>query len=102
MGKILLTMALISSVSSFAAEQRKFTVVCDRTEEIIATLRDKHQEIPILAGRNFNSVRSTISVWGNPEKETFTILDSHDGMSCVIGVGDNVTILLTEPEGKGI
>jgi hypothetical protein len=101
--KKLLTLVLVfSAVNCLAAEQRKFTVVCDKTEEVIATLRDKYQEIPILAGRSFNSARSTISVWGNPEKETFTILDSHDGMSCVIGIGDNVTILLTEPEDKGI
>ena len=81
-----------------AAEVRAFRVTCDKTEVIIAQLKEKHKEMPILAGKSLNSVRSTISVWGNPGTETFTILDSHGDTSCVIAVGTDVTILLKEGE----
>ena len=84
--------------NSHAQESRGFNVLCDKTEIIISKLQEKYKEVPLIAGRSLNSVRSTISVWGNPETETFTILDTHGDMSCVLAVGTDITILLKEGE----
>lgn len=98
MKKILLLLTLIAT-SSHAEDVRGVKVVCDKTEVIISQLKEKFKEIPILAGKNLNSVRSTISVWGNPATETFTILDSHGDTSCVLAIGTDIVILLKEGEG---
>ena len=95
----LLLLLTLCSYNSSAEEYRSFRVVCDKTETIISTLKEKYQEIPIVAGSRLSSVKSTISVWGNPATETFTILDSFGDMSCVLAVGTNITILLGQGEG---
>jgi hypothetical protein len=100
MKKLTLLLALtFCSFNSSAEEYRSFRVVCDKTEAIVASLKEKYQEIPIIAGTRLSSTKSTISVWGNPATETFTILDSFGDMSCVLGVGTNITILLGQGEG---
>ena len=87
------------SFNTVAEEYRSFRVVCDKTETIVASLKEKYKELPIIAGRRLSSSKSTISVWGNPETETFTILDSLGDQSCVLAVGNDITILLKEGEG---
>lgn len=95
---VLLLLSL-ASINSTAEEYRSFKVFCDKTETIISQLKEKHKELPIIAGTRLSSSKSTISVWGNPETETFTILDSLGDQSCVLAVGTDVTILLKEGEG---
>jgi hypothetical protein len=96
----LLLLLTFYTYNSSAEEYRSFRVVCDKTETIMATLKEKYQELPIIAGSRLSNTRSTISVWGNPATETFTILDSFGDMSCVLAVGDNVSVLL--PQGEEI
>ena len=95
----LLFLLTFYSYNSFAEEYRKFQVMCDKTEKIIASLQEKYNEVPIIAGKRLSSSKSTISVWGNPATETFTILDSIGDMSCVLAVGTDITVLLKEGEG---
>jgi hypothetical protein len=95
----LLLLLTFYSYNSSAEEYRSFRVVCDKTESIIASLKEKYKEIPIIAGSRLGSSKSTISVWGNPETETFTVLDSLGDMSCVLAVGNNISILLGQGEG---
>jgi hypothetical protein len=85
-----------------AQEQRTMKVFCDKTEVVMNSLQGKYYEIPILAGQNLNRSHSTLSVWGNPATNTFTILDTLGDTTCVIAVGDNLTILLNDPQGKDI
>lgn len=99
--KKLFLLILLSAISTnvVAEEYRTFRVVCDKTDAIIEQLKEKYKEIPIVAGKRLSSSQSTISVWGNPGTETFTILDTLGEMSCVLAVGTNITILLNEGEG---
>lgn len=94
----LLFLLTFYSYNSFAEEYRTFRVVCDKTETIMSSLKEKYNEVPIIAGKRLNSVKSTISVWGNPETNTFTILDTHGDTSCVLAVGTDITVLLKEGE----
>lgn len=87
------------SINVIAEEYRTLRVFCDKTDTIISQLKEKYKEIPIVAGRRLPNSQSTISVWGNPGTETFTILDTLGEMSCVLAVGTNITILLNEGEG---
>ena len=98
-----LTLLLILSFYSYtssAEEYRSFRVICDKTETIVASLKEKYQELPIIAGNRLTNGKSTISVWGNPATQTFTILDTLGDMSCVLAVGKNITVLL--PQGEEI
>lgn len=95
----LLILLGVIALNTRAEEYRTFRVVCDKTDTIISQLKEKYKEIPIIAGKRLSSSQSTISVWGNPSTETFTILDTLGEMSCVLAVGTNVTILLSEGEG---
>jgi len=99
MKKISLLLLLGSlSLNAHTEEYRGFRVVCDKTETIISSLKEKYKEVAIIAGKRLNSVKSTISVWGNPETETFTVLDTHGDMTCVLAVGTDITVLLKEGE----
>jgi hypothetical protein len=96
----LLLLLTFYSTNSLSEEYRSFRVVCDKTETIVASLKEKYQELPIIAGMRLGNSRSTISVWGNPATQTFTVLDSLGDMSCVLAVGDNISVLL--PQGEEI
>lgn len=86
------------SLNLTAQERRTMGVFCAKTEEVLSSLRGKYKEIPLIAGKSLNSTGSTISIWGNPETETFTILDTHGDTTCILGAGTNITILLKEGE----
>jgi hypothetical protein len=86
------------NLNAHTEEYRGFRVVCDKTETIISSLKEKYNEVPLIAGKRTNSVKSTISVWGNPETNTFSVLDTHGDTTCVLAVGTDITILLKEGE----
>lgn len=86
------------SLNAYTEEYRGVRIVCDKTETIMSSLKEKYNEVPIIAGKRLNSTKSTISVWGNPETSTFTILDTNGDMTCVLAVGNDITILLKEGE----
>jgi hypothetical protein len=88
----LLFLLIFYSYNSSAEEYRKFQ------EKIIASLKEKYNEVPIIAGKRLSSSKSTISVWGNPATETFTVLDTYGDMTCVLAVGTDITVLLKDGE----
>jgi len=83
-----------------AEDIRSLRVQCDDTNTVMNTLKERFNEVPVVAGRSPNPLGSTISVWGNPLTNTFTILHTMGNTTCVLGVGDDFTILLTE--GKDV
>jgi len=104
MNKIYMIIGLVlcSATQSYAAETKQLSVVCDKTSVVIDALTHRFNEMTILAGTGIGPQdKHIISVWGNPELKTYTILDTFGEMSCILSVGENVEILLQEPEPKG-
>lgn len=99
---ILIGLLLTNPIQSSAVEQKSLPVVCDKTSVIIDSLSKRFKEITILAGTGLGVQENhVISVWGNPETKTFTILDTFGDTTCVLSVGNNVEILLQEAEPTG-
>jgi hypothetical protein len=98
----LLFLLSLHSFTVNAQEQRTMKVFCDKTEVVMKSLQGRYYEIPILAGKNANRSQSTLSVWGNPATDSFTILDTLGDTTCILAAGDNLTILLNDPQGKDI
>jgi len=92
---------LLGATHSYAIEQRNLQVVCDKTSTILNSLQNSFKEIGIISGKGVGPTPHTLSVWGNPETNTFTILDTHGDTTCVLGVGEEIQILLQAPEPTG-
>jgi hypothetical protein len=85
----LLAICLFLTTSVLAEEQRGFAVSCDSTEKIMTILKEQFKEIPIAVGISHDSVNSITSIWLNPETGSFTIVQSHKEMSCVLVTGQD-------------
>lgn len=104
MGKIYLLIGLLLTipVQNIAAEERVLKTTCDKTSVVIDALTNRFKEITILAGTGIGpQAGHIISVWGNPQNESFTIIDSFNDISCILSVGNHIQILLQEVEPKG-
>jgi hypothetical protein len=104
MNKIYLLIGLLLTmpIQSIAVEQRIHRVACDKTTIVLDSLANRFNEIGIIAGSGLGPQQNhVISVWGNPENGTFTVVDTFGDMSCILGVGDNLKILLQDPEPNG-
>ena len=86
-------MACIVPLASNAAELIKFDAYCDNTDNIVKSLREKYKEEPIVIGKADDAAKSVMTLWINPSKKTWTILATTEKMSCIIGVGDEFTII---------
>lgn len=87
--RYLLATALLAVAlpASAELERREMAIICGPTEELIAQLRDKYNEMVVWSGHEENKV--LVTIWANQKKNTFTILKtSPDGkMSCSISAG---------------
>ncbi len=99
---ILIGLLLVNPMQCIAAEERALKTTCDKTEAVISTLTNRFGEVTILAGVGIGPQnKHLISVWGNPETGSYTILDTFNDISCILSVGNNIQILLQEPDTKG-
>ena len=79
---------------AYAQEKRTIPTVCDKTETVISTLKNKYSEIPIMAGVSADPSKSIVSIWGNPETKSYTILATKGDVTCVLSVGEKLEVLL--------
>lgn len=86
-------MALLA-YNVYAQEKRTIPTICDKTETIVATLKNKYQEVPVMAGVNSDGTKSVMSVWGNPETKSYTVLLSKGDITCVLSVGEKLEVVL--------
>lgn len=101
---LLIGLLLSNPLQSIAASEQRLTpVICDKTKVIIDSLSLQFKEITILAGMGIGPYKNhIISVWGNPETKTFTVIDTMGDTTCVLTAGDNIEVLLQEPNGPKI
>lgn len=67
--------------------------VCFETEKLVRELATTHKETPLILGRTDDQAGTTMSMWVNPEKRTWTIVATLDEVSCLIGSGTEINLV---------
>ena len=77
----------------FAGELATREMYCDDTKTITKDLRDKYNEIPVVIGKVDDVAGSLMTLWTNPNNESWTIVATKDDYSCIIGSGTKLTVI---------
>lgn len=86
-------MAFIVPQASNASEILKFDAYCDSTDTIVKNLKETYKETPIIIGKASDEAKSVVTLWTNPTTKSWTILATKSKISCIIGVGDDLTVI---------
>lgn len=79
--------------TTFAGELATREMYCDDTKTITKDLRDKYNEIPVVIGKVDDVAGSLMTLWTNPNNESWTIVATKDDYSCIIGSGSKLTVI---------
>jgi hypothetical protein len=93
MKKIFVILSMIPAFSYAEQTIMPLEVICDDTQKIVNTLRNEYKEIVILAAKGAGSTQHFLTVWGNPETKTATIVDTYGPMSCIVGIGVDIEVM---------
>ena len=92
MKRLLLTFLIIFPVIAFSEVYDK-SVECFDTENLLDTLKNKHQEeIVFYLGNAITKNKSTIVMFKNETIGTWTIIEVFGKWSCVLAVGKETAI----------
>lgn len=83
----------LTVLTSNAGEMVQREMYCDESKTISKTLLDKYQEIPVLIGKTSDVAESVMTLWSNPVSESWTIVSTKNDYSCIVGVGEKLTII---------
>jgi hypothetical protein len=78
---------LTGSIANAQPFQIEKPLLCDKTEEIFASLKEKFQEEPVWLGSDIGG-NSKYALFINATKDTWTLLQFTPEVSCILGVGD--------------
>ncbi len=97
MKKLLLLLLVSNSVWANPFEIKK-QVICDKTETVLKVLSGAdYQERPIWLGTTTDEKLGNYSLWINATTKSWTIVQSNNDISCVIGTGENFTVITKKP-----
>jgi len=80
-------------VTSQAGELISRDMLCDDTSVIIKELKTKYKEIPVITGLVSDEAGSLLSIWTNPETDSWTIVATKGNDSCIIGIGEKFKVI---------
>lgn len=83
----------LTALSSLAGEMVSNEMFCDDTREITRALKTDYNEVPIIYGMADDDVNSIMTIWVNPQDESWTIVATKDSISCVIGYGQKLKVI---------
>ena len=98
--KLLPTLFFISMASDIFAKDDKniegiiIEMPCYETSDLIKTLTSKFKEKPVLIGKVEDQAGSMMSFWVNDSEKSWTIISTKDEVSCVVGYGKNLNVIL--------
>lgn len=73
------------------------TATCYNSDDMFTALLDKLKQTPIIIGKTDDNAESIMSLWAG--KDGFwTLLATKDNITCVLGHGKDVEILVKEPK----
>ena len=106
MKKFLMSLALLIPTLSTAEvnlHKRSYSVHCGDTNEIMNQLKNKFDEVIFAMGITNDSVNSITSIWTSSKTGSFTILQTHRDISCIVSTGNSLEINLEElSQGESI
>ena len=70
-----------------------FEAMCDDTKVVAKKLLNVFKEVPVLTGDAGDVAESKMSLWTNPDNDSWTIVATKENLSCVIGFGGNLKII---------
>jgi hypothetical protein len=88
MRKIIITLALLLSTTTFAQEIINLTkeIKCSNADFVFKHFTEDYKEIPIWAGKTAFNTHMTLLV--NKEKRSWTLIEYDSRLACVLGAGD--------------
>ena len=96
MKKLLLMMTFTVSAQAAPVEIQK-PVICDSTDTVIKLLSsENYQEKPIWLGASDENLVN-YSLWINASTKNWTIVQFNNEIACILGAGENYTILNRKP-----
>jgi len=98
--KYLLLPILFFATTICLAETITSEFPCGETKKVTDYLKERYNEAPIMLGRADDTAHSLMSLWVNKTTGTWTILATLDELTCIIGTGTNLNILV--PKGKAV
>jgi hypothetical protein len=81
-------------VSNAEIIEHNIKISCDDTSIIFNTLKKDYKEIPFVLGKTSDIANTVMSLWVNPASKTWTILSTKNDITCVIGVGDKLELIV--------
>lgn len=92
---LLLTIALPATAQQW--RQVENTVPCGPFREIVRVLtQEKYKEVPLWVGRSGQDVTS-FTLFYNPDRGNFTLLQYYRETACILGMGDSSDIVNLAP-----
>jgi hypothetical protein len=96
MKKLLLMLVFTVSATAAPVEVKK-PVICENTETLVKLLSsENYQEKPIWLGASDEKM-NTYSLWINASTKNWTIIQFNNEIACILGTGENYTILTRKP-----
>ncbi len=84
---------------AFAQEVINAPMACFNTDKLFKDLKEIHEETPIIVGKATDMAGSTMSFWVS-KNDTWSIVATLGDVSCLVGVGINLSVL--RKRGVGI
>lgn len=91
--KILIWLIGCIALTSSAGEVLTNEMMCEKTTIVFASLKKEHGEIPVVLGKSDDIAKSMMSLWTNPETDSWTIVATKDEVSCIVGSGQKLKVV---------
>jgi len=79
---------LTGSIANAQPFQIEKSLLCDKTERVFSSLKEKFQEEPVWLGNSISG-DSKYALFINTKQGTWTLLQFTPEVSCILGIGDN-------------
>ena len=92
--KHLFLLILYTVLFSATAEVITIDLPCDKTEKIVKYIKEDYKESLLIMGNVDDNAASVMTFWMNKKTKSWTILATKDDITCVIGTGTNIKLIL--------
>ena len=99
--KHLIAATLLSiSLGVCAQEKKTIEIICNASENIFKSLTDEYGEQPFIFGKKDKNSTSVMSLWLNPDSQSWTLMVTDPEKTCVVLAGEGMIIQAPRKSGK--
>jgi len=77
-------------------------IVCFPTLTLLATLKDKYHEQPIIVGKHGLYEDIVTAVYANTTAGTYTVIEMDKTIACIISIGTDLQFRFPAKNGQGL